>query len=389
MPPEIQTYALQPDGHLVLKNSTESSAAYSSADIVAFLTKRLPYSLPILRRLQLGRRGEETLLITTSLPLNGRVKEANDPKALTPDSLYTMAVIDRAGYPSTEIWPFSSLELYHGTADHEKAPQMPQTDPSSFVLPFSDEVFKAATSQLLAVLSRIPITNPQQPDLAHFTTPGTFCCLAGNVHTTVAALLAGADLIIRSAHEKSHHTPYGKYLFPLPPPAPSSSSSGEGPEPLPQGLEWSTIGPGDFAGVMAANKIVRSAATIAGLHSAAVRDPRAGGRAVAFAFASTDGSVRTLHVDPAYRRRGLARAVVLRLLRTGRGSAFGPPAGGPLSVVAAAEGEEGRAGPLAFTGVEGSNVGSIKTFEAVGGRWYWDAYWLWLDLGRVEERIGV
>ncbi|KAK9771034.1 hypothetical protein AB5N19_08321 [Seiridium cardinale] len=389
MSSEIQIYSVQPEGNLISRQPTRTAVPYSSVDIVTFLTKRLPYSLPILRRLQLWPRHEGTLFITTRLPLDGPIEGTDNPQRATADSLWTMAVVDRSGYPSTEIWPLSSLELYHGSAPHEKGPQQPDVGPRSLVLPFSDDVRERAASQLMAVISQVPITNRaasgplsnlyQNPESA-----GSAYCLAGNVHTTIAALLAREDgVILRGS------PPYGKYIFGVSAAegAPGLTAPDGCSDGLPRGLVWSSIGPDDYADVRAANKIVRSDATIAHLRSAAVREvaPRPGGRrgrAVAFAFASGDGSVRTLHVDPEHRRQGLATAVVQRLLRTG---AFEPPESGPL----AATGEVTRQmepTTLAFTSIEGSNTGSIRTFKAVGGKWYWDVYWLWLDLDRVVER---
>jgi hypothetical protein len=306
MPLPIHVYTLEADGRLLPVSPAAVETPYSASDVINFLTKHIPCSLPILRRLQLGPRGGQAQLITTALPLNATgidpqssneasPMQAKDITDIDPETVWAMAFVDRGNHPATEIWPFSSLELYHGLADYDKATQAADVLPSSLALPFAADVCKVATSQLLAILSNIKVTS-RQPGveiLDQFKTSGSPCVLAGNVHTTVAALLAQAGLGLRPSQ------PYGKYLFPGAGDSqalvhtPDGSSVG-----LPDGLQWSRIGPGDYADVMAVNKIVRSAQTIANLPSAAIREVTAKegssqGKAVAFAFAAGDGSVRT------------------------------------------------------------------------------------------------
>ncbi|KAK8064470.1 hypothetical protein PG994_007108 [Apiospora phragmitis] len=427
---EIHVYAVQPNGDFVLESPAPSAGErnssnkpYTSVDVISFLTRRLPYSLPVLRLLQLGPRNPGTLVITTPLPLQGPVegKGEEEKESLTttvrPEHVWTMLVVDRANHPATEIWPFSSLEMYHGAAPHETGPQnagvLPDNLKDQLPLMFFEEVLRTATTQLLGVISHIPVTWQDTTGakssavlLANVRhTPGSPYCLFGNTHSTVAALLARAESDSGGGgliHQPS--VPYGKYVFPVP------AKQQEGAEKkdeqdvggilLPEGLVWSTIGPDDYADVMAVNKIIRSPTTLAKLKSAAIREtaPRPGGgkpgKAVAFAFAAGDGSVRTLHVDPAYRRQGLAKAVVAKLLGTGL---FEPPRSGPLAarqevldelVSGKKDGDDDVGTALAFAGIEQSNTGSIKTFQALGGKWLWDVYWIYLDLDRARELAG-
>ncbi|KAK8850913.1 FR47-like protein domain-containing protein [Apiospora arundinis] len=411
----IHVYAVQPNGDFALESpapnageGTGTGNPYTSVDVITFLTQRLPRSLPVLRLLQLGPRNPGTLVITTPLPLQGPVEGAkgeDGPASVCPEQVWTMLVVDRSSHPATEIWPFSSLEMYHGTAPHEKGPQKAAVLPAALKdsLPFSEEVLRAATAQLLSVASHIPVTwrdttSMQSPaerlaNVRH--TPGSPYCLFGNTHSTVTALLARADSDSESSGSGSPlilnpSVPYGKYVFPVPSPF-NKQQEGSSATLLPEGLVWSTIGPDDYADVMAVNKIIRSPTTLAKLRSAAIREaaPRPDGRpgkAVAFAFAAGDGSVRTLHVDPAYRRRGLAKMVVARLLGMGL---FEPPRSGPLAtkeedLLARKEGDHGDI-TLAFAGIEESNTGSIRTFQALGGKWLWDVYWIYLDLDRARE----
>ncbi|KAK6860706.1 hypothetical protein PG995_004342 [Apiospora arundinis] len=427
----IHVYAVQPNGDFALESpapnageGTGTGNPYTSVDVITFLTQRLPRSLPVLRLLQLSPRNPGTLVITTPLPLQGPVEGAKgeaDPATVRPEHVWTMLVVDRSSHPATEIWPFSSLEMYHGAASHEQGPQKAAVLPASLKdsLPFSEAVLRVATAQLLSVASHIPVTwrdttGTQSPaerlaNVRH--TPGSPYCLFGNTHSTVAALLARADSDSESSGSGSPlilnpSVPYGKYVFPVPAPSNKQQEGSRNEEEdnnarqegssatlLPEGLVWSTIGPDDYADVMAVNKIIRSATTLAKLRSAAIREaaPRPEGKpgkAVAFAFAAGDGSVRTLHVDPAYRRRGLAKMVVARLLGMGL---FEPPRSGPLAtkeedLLARKEGDHGDI-TLAFAGIEESNTGSIRTFQALGGKWLWDVYWIYLDLDRARELV--
>ncbi|KAK7987056.1 hypothetical protein PG988_002044 [Apiospora saccharicola] len=392
---KVQVYAVGPNGDFVLESPVPgcaevqgASRPYTSVDVVSFLTRRLPRSLPVLRLLQLGPRNPGTLVITTPLPLQrpAEGQEDQDPAAVRPEDVWTMLVVDRANHPATEIWPFSSLEMYHGATPHEKGPQKANVLPENLKdqLPFPEEVLSEAISQLLSVTSHIPVT---WRDTTGTKSPAEL--LANVRHTPQQPVLPLWQHPQHPRADSSHpgrlvldpSVPYGKYVFPVP------QKRGE-EQPLPEGLVWTTIGPDDYADVMAVNKIIRSPTTLAALKSRA----RGGkpGKAVAFAFAAGDGSVRTLHVDPAYRRQGLAKAVVAKLLGTGL---FEPPQSGPLAAKQEVLDEllerDSEAGTtLAFAGIEESNTGSIGTFKALGGKWLWDVYWIYLDLDRARELAG-
>ncbi|KAK7999387.1 gnat family [Apiospora arundinis] len=397
----IHVYAVQPNGDFALESpapnageGTGTGNPYTSVDVITFLTQRLPRSLPVLRLLQLGPRNPGTLVITTPLPLQGPVeggKEEDGPASVHPEQVWTMLVVDRSSHPATEIWPFSSLEMYHGAAPHEQSPQKAAMLPAALQdsLPFSEAVLRVATSQLLSVASHIPVT---WRDTTGTQSPAER--LANHRrHAAGPRRLRAVER--RQPLILNPSVPYGKYVFPVPAPS-NKQQEGSSATALPEGLVWSTIGPDDYADVMAVNKIIRSPTTLAKLQSAAIREaaPRPEGKpgkAVAFAFAAGDGSVRTLHVDPAYRRRGLAKMVVARLLGMGL---FEPPTNGPLAarreeeemlLVGKGDGDDRPETTLAFAGIEESNTGSIRTFQALGGKWLWDVYWIYLDLDRARE----
>lgn len=380
---------------LYSRSAPQEPAPCSSKDLITFLTRLVPYSLPLLRRLQLSPINEDSIIVSVGLELdrlridgenivNQARHAAENPMTIMPDQIWTLALVHRHGHPSTEIWFFSSLELAHGNASHEKETQPADVKPEMLTVPFSEASQHEATLQLATILSHIPITS-RQPGVDLFQQCKTFGSpgsLAGNVHTTVAALLAHAGLIVYGSQ------PYGHYVYPA-----TVDDKGKIPdgssEGLPDGLIWSTVQPSDHADVMAVNKIVRSAATIAHLHSAAIRrsspkEDGSPGKAVAFGFSSGDGSLRTLHVDPEVRRQGFAKAIVKRLLNSG---VFAPPKEGPFAADSEVHEEFEQPHPLAYSSVEKSNVASIKTFERIGARWRWDVYWLWVDLDKASEML--
>lgn len=384
------------DGELRTR-STQAPAPCTLRELITFLTRLGPYTLPLLRRLQLSPISEESIIVTVGMPLDKLDNDgielaeqtrrvAQDPLNIQPKDVWTIALIHRAGHPSTELWFFSSLELAHGKGDaaHEKGTQPAEMVPHKLQLHINDETRQYATLQIAKILSHVPITF-RQPEVElsqQVKTYGSPGSLAGNVHTTVASLLASAGLIVFGSQ------PYGHYVYPAVVDDEDQRLDGSS-EGLPEGLILSTIQPSDHADVMAVNKIVRSAHTIAHLPSVAVRHatPKEDGnpgKAVAFGFASGDGSLRTLHVDSDFRRKGLAKAVIRRLLNSG---VFAPPKEGPFSPTDAVYSEFEKPHPLAFSSVEKSNVASIKTFEGIGAKWQWDVYWVWVDLDKARGML--
>ncbi|KAK5007480.1 hypothetical protein LTR28_005236 [Elasticomyces elasticus] len=92
---------------------------------------------------------------------------------------------------------------------------------------------------------------------------------------------------------------------------------------------------------------------------------------VAWAFLGLDASLTTLHVEPEYRGRGLAKLVTLKLF-SDEMDAFG--------------GEEGAVSQgkrWAHADVQEGNVASYRVMESVGARWSWETYWLKVDVDKA------
>ncbi|UNI14256.1 hypothetical protein JDV02_000903 [Purpureocillium takamizusanense] len=370
MPPAVQVYARQPDGRFVLQSGCSSSPVKHESDIISFLVKRLPFSLPILRTIQFGAGvRNNTILCTVSLPHNGTPDAMKKAASFGVDDVWTIALIDRDNHPGTEIWPFSSLELLDGVGSTQDTglPSVPAA-PDGTSLPFSSEVLDMATCQLLAILSKVPAATQERSPVQ----PGKNSVLLGNVQTTLAALLSRAGLVM------GRNGPYGKYIFSARgnpdaiTVAPDGSSHG-----LPQGLVWSTVQLSDHGDILAEHERM-SVAQLNELPNATIRE-EAGtdqGKAVAYAFTGRDGAVSTLYVAPTYRGMGLAGAVVRRLRDKG---ALEPPVSRAQSY-----GEIAESDLIAMAGVERSNAASIATFRRLGAQWRWDVYWLWVNLDSVN-----
>jgi len=370
MLPPVNIYARQADGRFVLQSGYSSIATNVDIDIVSFLIKHLPQSLPILRTIQFGEGvRNNTLLCTVSLPRSDSPNVVKNAASFGVEDVWTIALIDRDNHPGTEIWPFSSLELHDGVGSAmDPTPPRSTRKLDEINLSFNSNVLDTATRQLLAILSKVPEARHERSP----TRPGKNSILIGNVQATLAALLARAGLVVR------RNGPYGKYIFSAKgnldsvAAAPDGSSNG-----LPQGLVWSSVGMSDHADILAEHERM-SVAQLNELPSAAIReaDGTGGGKAIAYAFTGRDGAVSTLYVAPTYRGMGLAGAVVRRLRDKG---ALEPPVLRDQSDLEALEPE-----PIAMAGIERGNAPSIATFRRLGAQWRWDVYWLWVDLDAVE-----
>ena len=146
---------------------------------------------------------------------------------------------------------------------------------------------------------------------------------AGATHARVAEMLTGHPLLrkhgVRIARDDiaKRGGPYVALVFRTPRMA---EERGEVPpgyrggEELPEGLVWDVVRTDvDVEGVMANNALVRVREQLQGRQNVAVRCTETG-ELVGWAYHGMDGSVKTLFVRPEWRRKGLARKVVRRLV---------------------------------------------------------------------------
>jgi ribosomal protein S18 acetylase RimI-like enzyme len=173
-----------------------------------------------------------------------------------------------------------------------------------------------------------------------------------------------------------HTVPYAKFLF-----SNSSTSSVAAVvanQPLPQGLVYTTVRASEFALVRSRTSIPRKDRTLALLPSAGIRlDGADADTLIAWAFLGPDGSLSTLHVEPEYRKRGLGKALTLRVF-------------GLLG-----DGADGKAGfedvqdqeKWCHSDVSRDNRESTAVAKGLGGREGWVCYWVLVDLKRCSNLL--
>ena len=137
---------------------------------------------------------------------------------------------------------------------------------------------------------------------------------------------------------------------------------------LPKGLQWGQLerSKGHFSLVRSRTQIPRQDSTLAVLPNIGIFTTDAEQRLIAWAFVGLDASLTTLHVEPEYRRQGLAKVVTTKLFREKMGMFW----------------EEGMQ-RLAHGYVIVGNKESERMCRSLGGKNEWEVSWLRVDLGRV------
>ena len=176
------------------------------------------------------------------------------------------------------------------------------------------------------------------------------------------------------------------------------------------GLTWGTVHPQDLPLVISRTEIPRKARTLELLPSFAIwkassddlhgtsnssedskateddedscssEDPSS--KPIAWSFLGPDASLCSLHVEPSYRKRGLAKKLARQTFA------------GLLDDRHLLEREEpafhglSREQAYNHSDVSHDNVGSIAVAKAVGGNPGWECFWGWVDLDVVDREIG-
>lgn len=218
---------------------------------------------------------------------------------------------------------------------------------------------------------------------------------------------------------RGHTVPTMKFLFPPAVCTAAAAALGAtGGAALPAGLAWDVVREGEYGLVKARTAIPRQERTMRLLGSVGVRVSGArgggleGGAAaareggdgdgdgergplVAWAFLGPDGSLTSLHVEPAFRGRGIAKMLTRRVFgllaapapniptttttlshptdSAGHASHAGIPRSGFLDV---RPGEE-----WAHSDVYVDNGPSAGVARGLGGGEGWVVFWAWVDLG--------
>lgn len=343
----------------------EHSPADATSSLAPFLSKYLPHSLTLLRRLQaLTRRPSPTahLFATFPIPL-APLNHASEDASSSP---FAIALCDHANPSGIHVYLFSSAEL------------IPDTQPTAVV----------HAHCLRTLLARFHAVT-HVPDLV----------LVGCTHSATAALLRSLHLTRDDIHGPGG--PYARVLFPAAAAvaAPTVSSS----HPSHGDLYFDQVRPRDHARIMKHNALVRTPQAMESWRGAVLRlrnhhdaadtmapassnDDPGPGDAVAWAFLDEAASVRTLHCESLYRRRGLARAVVAHLVAGAQRDG--------VFALGCTDDDDTRASSgmgreeWVSASVDRANEASIALFASLGGKVMWDEYWVRVELARCELQHG-
>lgn len=382
--------------------------------LIPLLKAQLPYSIPLLRRLQHGLAypSSTAKILTTFSGVDA------------PTSPWLAAYVDLFAGRETQIVIYSSLEAQA---------TYPSIDDDEFIsiLRAPRESLEQARAQLLALLSHVktyilpdylssiqspgscPIPNNLGGDPASrhsglIPAPPPRAFLIGNLHTGLFSLLSTSgdythsDPVPGLQVHRFDDPPYVKYLFRGQDFAIDSSDSSDSsdnphspdraPAPLPDGFRFTDKGgrigvqPHQYDLIRFRTSVPRSRGTLTKLpgvtiysdsetqlqphlsdssdaaENSADRAPL-GEMPIAWAFLGIDGSLATLHVEPEYRGLGLALHVSKEAMR--RGMAEGG--------IWRDRGEESEI--WVHANVLASNTASRRVMEKLGGEIGWTCTW--------------
>ncbi|OCL11007.1 hypothetical protein AOQ84DRAFT_353236 [Glonium stellatum] len=385
----------------------------SSPNLLHALQSCLPHSLPLYRSIQSHDRSPDAHILATLPPEEDGNQNGTQGGSTIPNC-FAAAFVDRSLRPQTEMWAFVSGEM----PDHQ-----PENRQSASVAALVTEEAEVKASQIreapsplnntpilvngfipnsssnaklscpsctsafisllkyIAVLPDVPLLPENEkylemavanataardlgvrhqpinsaPYLAHLLVPTVLT--VGTLHSSLTSILTALNLV--RTEFPGLEAPCQKFIFRI--------SDLNAPVSLPEGLRWGTIRAPDLKIVQARTAIPRTDRSLLSYKSVGIfeKDTDA---PIAWAFLSSDGSLTSLHVEPAFRNRGLAKAVATKLFREHP----------PNSVSADGDGD------WAHADVFEGNLQSDAVCKSIGGKKWWTVFWVRLDLGRVR-----
>jgi ribosomal protein S18 acetylase RimI-like enzyme len=145
---------------------------------------------------------------------------------------------------------------------------------------------------------------------------------------------------------------------------------------LAPGFKYGKVDPKDFALVKSRTQIPRQDRTLCKLPSVAIYPTNTSSAErgpVAWGFLGLDASLTTLHVEPAHRGLGLAKSLSLRLFSEDMDIYCQH---NPTST----EKETHVGERYAHADVAIDNKASQGVCESLGGKWYFEVFWIRVDL---------
>ncbi|TLD27040.1 hypothetical protein PspLS_04864 [Pyricularia sp. CBS 133598] len=262
--------------------------AVASGEHLSMLQSHLPYSFPVLRRLQFSRAA------------GGSSPTAKVLLATSGDSPHVaVAYVDVHKAPETQMWIYSSLE---------DSCSLGGQDPPEISLPSSE--VDVCLEQVVSILRRAgEVAREAGPGIGAVGVDGVARAngvMVGSLHEALRLLLLGKGVTM------SYSNPHYKWLFRVED-LPTCLAS-----PLTEEMAWDTIRREDVPLIKRRTNIPKTESTLLTLPSLGIRLTDSA-VLVAWSFLGVDGSLSTLHCEEPYRGRGIAKAMATKLIITHNG----------------------------------------------------------------------
>ncbi|KAL7914281.1 hypothetical protein GGI35DRAFT_238632 [Trichoderma velutinum] len=297
--------------------------------LVGLLTPDLPYSLPLLRRLQSTKFNYGTSPHARIVFICDTELSSGEPVDQYQSKAYTAAYLDFSK-PETQMYIYSSLE-------HPR-----NRDNVS-----NRHLYEPQLAELVKEVIRL--RNEYKQELL-FTDPDRI--LIGSLHSDVRSILEKFNGRVQPRPSG----PYDKWLI----------KREELPvldETIPSGMYWDSANLEDCQLVVSRTEIPRTAQALVNLPNLMIK--REDKTPIAWALLGNDGSLMSVHVEEPYRRQGLAKKLAAKLLRE-KATRFG---------------DDG----WLCADVSPSNVSSRAMCKSLNGKPDWVTSWILLVLSETGE----
>jgi hypothetical protein len=322
----------------------------SGQTVLPVLRELLPYTLPLLKRIEFNHRSSASQILATFFPSSAE-EQLNIPKC------FAVAFLDRTRRPETECWIFLSGEVPGRCALSSEIGKCIECKEALLVI-----IDAVKTSDVPKSAHEMDATNVSRTNPVLISSLKGELILFGALHEACVKVIQEHEPgAIAPPPLKGLDTGYMKYLF-----RPSSLPE---PRDLPKDFGWGAVRKQDFALIRNRTSIPRQDATLALLPSLAIfRTDEDDGAPIAWAFLGLDGSLTSLHTEEECRGRGLANMLVSKLFREG-----GHP-DSPAGARSATVEKDDKAWFHADTALD--NASSRAVCRALGGQEGWVVHWI-------------
>ncbi|KAK3988108.1 hypothetical protein QBC44DRAFT_343532 [Cladorrhinum sp. PSN332] len=340
-----------------------------SSTLLSLLNSHLPYSLPVLRRIQFalnfaGGSSPHTHILHTYPDSDSDHHQQQH---------FAAAYVDLSRAPETQVWIYSTLEDSSCTALASLSDSV-SIDLPGRELKLCDEL----VSSLLRRVRKISLGNSSssgggggredEEEVEEEEEKEETWALFGSVNEAVRQRIL--RLSIDGGGVRMKKTPNvpddlewefcGKWLFRV-------EDLNDGGGGICNSMSWDGVKKEDVGLVQSRTGILRTEETLLNIPSVVVRLGDDDGTPVAWGFMGYDGTLMTLHVEEPYRRLGLAKAVACKVMRDHL-SKYGDDGWGAADVFV-------------------ENDKSQALCKSIGGVMRWKLSWALIDLSSVGEPL--